>query len=56
MLSVVAHIFTLTFVSSVSGSHNGSNGGKKKGRIESGGYIRVVLRALTHAHALAIFG
>ena len=34
----------------------GATAEKKKGRIESGGYIRVVLRTLTHAHALAILG
>ena len=31
-------------------------GKKKSGRNKSGEYIRVVLRALTHAHALAILG
>ena len=58
MLSVVAHNFTLTFVPSVTGPHNESYGGKKnsQGRKESGEYILVVLRALTHAYALAILG
>ena len=58
MPSIVAHNVALNFVPYVSGSHHESYGGKKNGQARkgSGEYIRVVLRALTHAHALAILG